>query len=107
MNDRQPREVVRDLDDVRVVEIPWLARPDAPAFAKLPRPDYPSAALDRLYALGIDASASRRRFADGPPDKLELDGATGHLSLDGRGRSCAKARCCSSATASSFPLDAR
>ncbi len=83
VNDRQPREVLRDLDDVRFVDIPWLADPDAPAFAKLPRPEYPNAALDRLYALGIDALWVAQAFADGPPDKLEFDGATGHLWLDG------------------------
>jgi hypothetical protein len=83
VNDRQPREVLRDLDDVRFVDIPWLANPDVPAFAKLPRPDYPNAALDRLYALGIDALSVAQAFADGPPSRLELDGATGHLWLDG------------------------
>jgi uncharacterized protein len=82
-NDRQPREVLRDLDDVRFVEIPWLADPDSPVYAKLPRPEYPNVALDRLYALGIDALSVAQAFADGPPDKLELDGATGHLWLDG------------------------
>ncbi len=83
VNDRQPREVLRDLDDVRFVDIPWLADPDAAVYAKLPRPEYPNAALDRLYALGIDALSVAQAFADGPPDRLELAGATGHLWLDG------------------------
>jgi outer membrane PBP1 activator LpoA protein len=83
VNDRQPREVLRDLDDIRFVDVPWLAEPDAPVYANLPRPDYPNAALDRLYALGIDALTVAQAFADGPPYKLVVDGATGHLSLDG------------------------
>ncbi len=83
VNDRQPPEVLRDLDDVRFVDIPWLAEPDAAIFAKLPRFEYSNAALDRLYALGIDALTVAETFADGPPDRLEIDGATGHLRLDG------------------------
>jgi len=82
VNDRQPREVLRDLDDVRFVEIPWLADPTAPAFANLPRGEFPNASLDRLYALGIDAFRVAQAFRDGAPDKLEFDGATGHVSLD-------------------------
>jgi hypothetical protein len=82
VNDRQPRELIRDLDDVWFVDIPWLADPDARGFANIPRPELPNAALDRLYALGIDAFGVARAFADGPPDRLEFDGATGHLSLD-------------------------
>jgi len=82
VNDRQPRELLRDLDDVWFVDIPWLAEPDALDFARIPRPELPNAALDRLYALGIDAFGVAWAFADGPPDRLEFDGATGHLSLD-------------------------
>jgi len=82
VNDRQPPELLRDLDDVYFVDIPWLADPDARDFARIPRPEYPNAALDRLYALGIDAFGVAWAFADGPPDRLEFDGATGHLSLD-------------------------
>jgi outer membrane PBP1 activator LpoA protein len=83
VNDRQPREALRDLDDVRFVDVPWLAEPDAPAYGNLPRPDYPNAALDRLYALGIDALTVAQAFADGAPSRLDFDGATGRLSLDG------------------------
>jgi outer membrane PBP1 activator LpoA protein len=82
VNDRQPAEFLRDLDDVRFVDIPWLADPESPVFADLPRPDYPNAALDRLYALGIDALAVAQAFEDGPPARLELEGATGHLWLE-------------------------
>lgn len=82
VNDRQPRETLRDLDDVRFVEIPWLADPAAAAFARLPRPELPNASLDRLYALGIDAFRAAQLIAERGPDALEFDGATGHLTLD-------------------------
>ena len=82
VNERQPRENRFDLDDVRFVDIPWLVDPDAAPFAGLKRPDYPNAALDRLYALGIDAFRVAQAFADGTPERLDFDGATGRLSLD-------------------------
>jgi uncharacterized protein len=71
----------RDLDDTRVVDLPWLVTPDAPAFARLPHKHYPSVALDRLYALGIDAFRVADAFRAGVPQHFELDGATGHLAL--------------------------
>ena len=83
INDRQPREALRDLDDVRFVEIPWLAEPDAREFAKIPRPEFPNASLDRLYALGLDAFRVAQALADGRLEGIEFDGATGHLTQDG------------------------
>ena len=82
LNDRQPPQIVRDLDGVCFIEIPWLAEPDAAAFAKLKRPALPNAALDRLYALGIDAFRVALALIDGPVERLEFDGATGHLTLE-------------------------
>jgi len=82
VNERQPPEALRDLDEVRFVDMPWLVDPDAAAFAELRRPDYPNATLDRLHALGVDAFHVAAAFASGPPAKLEFDGATGRLSLD-------------------------
>jgi outer membrane PBP1 activator LpoA protein len=82
VNEHPPRDALRDLDGVRFVDIPWLVDPDSMAFAGLKRPDYPNAALDRLYALGIDAFRVAQAFAEGTPEKLDLDGATGRLSLD-------------------------
>jgi len=82
VNERQPPEALRDLDDVRFVDIPWLVDADAAGFVNIKRPDYPNTALDRLYALGVDAFRVAQAFADGLPAKLEFDGATGHLSLD-------------------------
>ena len=82
VNDRQPREALRDLDDVRFVEIPWLAEPDAMEFANIPRPDFPNASFDRLYALGLDAYRVAQALADGRPEALDFDGATGRLTLE-------------------------
>jgi outer membrane PBP1 activator LpoA protein len=83
VNDHPPQESLRDLDDVRFVEVPWLADPALPAFAGIARPDYTDTIYDRLYALGIDAFRVAQAFADGAPARLEFDGATGHVALDG------------------------
>jgi len=82
VNERQPREAIHDLDEVRFIDIPWLVDPEAPSFAGLKHPEYPNAALDRLYALGIDAFRVAQAFVDSTPDRLDFDGATGRLSLD-------------------------
>jgi outer membrane PBP1 activator LpoA protein len=74
----------RDLDDVRVAEIPWILTPDAPELASLPRREFGSAALTRLYALGLDAFRVAQAFVGGVPERLSFDGATGHISLDAR-----------------------
>jgi outer membrane PBP1 activator LpoA protein len=81
---------MRDLDDTRVVDLPWLVTPDLPAFARLPHKHYSSVALDRLYALGLDAFRVADAFRGGVPSHFELDGATGHLELD-EGRQIARA----------------
>ncbi len=82
IDDRQPSQLARDLAGVCFIEIPWLADPDAPAFAQLKHPTLSNAALDRLYALGIDAFRVAQAILDGPIDRLEFDGATGHLTLE-------------------------
>jgi len=79
--ERPSPAVARDLDDVRVVEIPWLLTPNAPQFASIPHRDFDSDALARLYALGRDAFVIAQSFHDGPPDRFETDGATGHIAL--------------------------
>jgi uncharacterized protein len=79
--ERPSQAVARDLDGVRVVEIPWLLTPDAPQFKGLPRRDFDSTALARLYALGLDAYRVAAAFENGPPPRFELEGATGHVSL--------------------------
>jgi hypothetical protein len=80
--DGSSAEMLRDLEGVRYVEVPWLAEPDAPAFARLPRMRYGDPVLDRLYALGLDAFAIAQLLAaPAAPGRIELDGATGHLTL--------------------------
>ena len=74
--------MLRDLEGVRYVEIPWLAEPESLISVGPPRTRYESPLLERLYALGLDALALAQMFAEPvPPDRVELDGATGHLSL--------------------------
>jgi outer membrane PBP1 activator LpoA protein len=80
--DDLPPPMLRDLEGVRYVEIPWLADPSNPALARLPHADLADPVLERLYALGLDAFAIAELLASPiPPDRVELDGATGHLSL--------------------------
>jgi outer membrane PBP1 activator LpoA protein len=82
MADGLSPEMLRDLEGVRYVEIPWLADPGDPAFARMPRASMGDPVLDRLYALGLDAFALAELLANpDPPSRIEFDGATGHLSL--------------------------
>ncbi len=79
--DQKSEATLRDLDGLTIVEIPWLVTPAAPEFAKYARRDFPSASLDRLYALGIDAFRIAQAMIDGPPGQFVLEGATGHVTL--------------------------
>jgi outer membrane PBP1 activator LpoA protein len=82
ITDGLPAEMLRDLEGVRYVEIPWLAEPEDPAFVRLPRTSMGDPVLDRLYALGLDAFVIAELLSTSdPPARIELDGATGHLSL--------------------------
>jgi len=80
--DRPDPAVVRDLNDVRVVDLPWIVTPDAPQLAEYPRRDFANASLDRLYALGLDAFRISQSFAPDPPTQFVQDGATGHVELN-------------------------
>ncbi len=80
--DGLPPPMLRDLEGVRYVEIPWLADPSSPALARLPHADLGDPVLERLYALGLDAFAVAQLLSSPiAPDRVELDGATGHLWL--------------------------
>ena len=81
--DDLPPTMLRDLEGVRYVEIPWLAGARQSGLGRRRRATrYESPLLERLYALGLDALALAQMFAEpAPPDRVELDGATGHLSL--------------------------
>jgi len=82
ITDNVSPQMLRDLEGVRYVEIPWLADPSAPAFARLPKSGFDDPVLDRLYALGLDAFALAELLANPvPPQRVEFEGATGHLSL--------------------------
>jgi outer membrane PBP1 activator LpoA protein len=82
--ERETIATARDLNGLIVTEIPWIVTPNATQFATLPRRDMPSAALTRLYALGLDAFRVAVAFKDGAPESFSLDGATGHVALEGR-----------------------
>ncbi len=77
--------VMRDLDGLVIVEIPWLVTPQAAQFANLPRKEFGSIALTRLYALGLDAFRVALTLREGAPERLTFEGATGLVTL-GEGR---------------------
>jgi outer membrane PBP1 activator LpoA protein len=82
--ERETIATARDLNGLIVTEIPWIVTPNAPQFAALPKREMTSAALTRLYALGLDAFRVAVAFKDGAPDRFTLEGATGQIALDGR-----------------------
>lgn len=81
--ERDLTATVRDLDGLVIAEIPWIVTPNAPQFAGLPRREFPSAALTRLYALGLDAFRVAMAFREGEPERVDFEGATGQVTLDG------------------------
>jgi outer membrane PBP1 activator LpoA protein len=80
-----PGSGMPELDGLRVVDLPWLVRPDAPAVMVYPRPPdaEQSLTMSRLYALGIDAFLVARELALRPGAPFVVDGVTGHLEVDG------------------------
>lgn len=75
----------RDLDGVRLLDLPWQVQRDHPAVMVYPRPlqtGVGSADMARLYALGIDAFRVAREIARHPAGRFQLDGVTGKLSVD-------------------------
>jgi outer membrane PBP1 activator LpoA protein len=81
---RAPGMTVPELDGLRVVDLPWLVQPDAPAVMVYPRPleSDQSLTMNRLYALGIDAFLVARELALRPGAPFVVDGVTGHLEAD-------------------------
>ncbi len=79
--ERATAAVMRDLDGLVVVEIPWLVTPQAPQFANLPRKEFPSDALTRLYALGLDAFRAAQALRDTSTERVTFEGATGKVTL--------------------------
>jgi outer membrane PBP1 activator LpoA protein len=80
--DGLPAPMLRDLEGVRYVEIPWLADPASVPFARVSHESLGDPVLDRLYALGLDAFVVAELLAHPiAPNRIEFDGATGHISL--------------------------
>jgi outer membrane PBP1 activator LpoA protein len=73
-----------ELDGVRLLDVPWQVRRDDPAVMVYPQPvangeASPTADMQRLYALGIDAFRVAREIALHPASRFNLDGVTGKL----------------------------
>jgi outer membrane PBP1 activator LpoA protein len=85
---RSPGMGLAELDGLRLVDLPWLVRPDSRTVMMYPRPVAPEASLtmDRLYALGIDAFLVARELALRPGGPFVIDGVTGRLDVDPDGR---------------------
>jgi outer membrane PBP1 activator LpoA protein len=81
---RSPGMGLVELDGLRLVDLPWLVRPDNRAVMMYPRPvsSEPSLTMDRLYALGIDAFLVARELAFRPGGPFVIDGVTGRLDVD-------------------------
>lgn len=76
----------KELDGIRLLDIPWQLQADHPAVMVYPRPainaeQKRSADLERLYALGIDAYRVAREIAF-KRTSFELDGVTGKLKVN-------------------------
>lgn len=70
-----------DLPDVRFVDMPWMVQPDHPAVMVFGRSGpRESDDLERLYALGVDASRIAGMLLEGKPE-IAIDGVTGRLAL--------------------------
>ncbi|MGJ7915021.1 penicillin-binding protein activator [Massilia sp. LXY-6] len=84
---RAPGMGLPELDGLRVVDLPWMIRPDNRAVMMYPRPLDTEQALtmNRLYALGIDAFLVARELALRPGSPFVIDGVTGHLEVDAGG----------------------
>ncbi|EEG10142.1 penicillin-binding protein activator [Pseudogulbenkiania ferrooxidans] len=85
LNSRHPPAA---LNNVRLIDMPWLLLPQHEAVRRYPRPEGAlTMQTERLYALGIDAYRLAVLLANpkASPAALRLDGVTGDLQL-GRDR---------------------
>ena len=82
---RAPGLNLAELDGLRLVDVPWLVRPDDRTVMVYPRPldTDQSLTMNRLYALGIDAFLVARELALHPGAPFRIDGVTGQLAVDG------------------------
>lgn len=75
-----------ELDGVRLLDLPWQLQRDHPAVMVYPQllpteQRQPTADMQRLYALGIDAYRVAREIALHPASRFQLDGVTGRLQI--------------------------
>lgn len=70
-----------DLEGIRFTDMPWRVLPDHPAVMVYARPPNLAPGLQRFYALGIDACRIAVQISAGR-DRIDLDGVTGHLTLN-------------------------
>ena len=84
---RAPGMAMSELNGLRVVDVPWLVRPDHRAVMVYPRPleAEQSLTMNRLYALGIDAFLVARELVLRPGGPFVIDGVTGRLEVDPAG----------------------
>ena len=85
MQNRRDGERIEELNGARLLDIPWQLQPDHPAVMVYPRQSgdaeqRPSADMERLYALGIDAYRVAREVASNH-GSFEIDGVTGVLKV--------------------------
>ncbi len=85
LQERSSNAVWPDLDGMRLLDLPWMIEPSHPVVMIYPRvlplPEQPrNANLERLYALGIDASRIATEVAARHTD-FTLDGVSGKLAI--------------------------
>lgn len=83
--DRNDADRIDEMDETRLLDIPWQLQADHPAVMVYPQLAMSAdrkrdADLERLYALGIDAYRVAREIAM-QRTRFELDGVTGKLSV--------------------------
>ncbi len=87
----EPGMALAELDNMRLLDMPWQVQSDHPAVMVYPRRASTRGTLDldRLYALGIDAFRVAREIAlKGGSGNFEMDGVTGRLKVNfGQGAS--------------------
>ncbi|MGE5094193.1 MAG: penicillin-binding protein activator [Betaproteobacteria bacterium] len=84
VNPRAETVVNVDLQGVRYAEMPWFVQPDHPAVMVYPQPKTSmSVEQERLYALGIDAFRLTMLLLRPEGERLQLDGVTGRITLEG------------------------
>ncbi len=75
-----------EMDGVRLLDLPWQVQRDHPAVMVYPQllpkgERKPTADMERLYALGIDAFRVAREVALHPGARFNMDGVTGRLAV--------------------------